>query len=82
MKVRINLYFDGASGTIDWRIVTKKDRVIGTSLANFSGNIESSHSFADHKQAQRDAIRFCELVGIQDAEFFDKSNLDEPELSF
>ncbi|MFA5772878.1 MAG: hypothetical protein WC974_09135 [Thermoplasmata archaeon] len=49
MKVKINLYFDGANGTVDWRISTKKDKVIYANIAGFSGEIESAHSFADHK---------------------------------
>ena len=81
MKVKINLYFDGANGTVDWRISTKKDKVIYANIAGFSGEIESAHSFADHKQAIADATRFCKMVGINEVEFFDKSNLDKSEIS-
>jgi hypothetical protein len=83
MKVKINLYFDTASGVINWRIITKKDKLIYTSVCNFSGTIESSHSFQDHRQAQNDAIRFCRLVGIDTAcaEFFDKQDLQKPEIT-
>ena len=81
MKVKINLYFDIQAGVIDWRIVANS--VIYTDIANFSGNIESSHSFTNHKQAQHDAINFCKKVGLrlEDVEFFDKEGTAKPEIT-
>ena len=80
MKVKINLYFDGVNG-VDWRISTKKDKVICGNIAGFSGEIESMYSFSTRKRAISNANKFCEMVGINEVEFFDKSGLDKPEIS-
>ena len=81
MKVKINLYFDGANGTIDWRINTKKDKVICGNIAGFSGEIESMYGFSTRKRAISNATKFCKRVGITNYTFSDKSNLEEPEIS-
>lgn len=82
MQVKINLYFDGATGKVDWRIVTRDGMVIHSSFADFSGSIESTDSFNNETQAKADAMIFCELVNIQgEIQFYRKSNLQEPEIT-